>query len=413
MPLDQPHDILHLFLGLAVLLGTARVLGEVLRRLHQPAVVGELLAGVLLGPTVFGHIWPDAFASLFPREGPSATALSALALVGATLFLLVAGLEVDLSRLRRLGRPTLAVGVAGMVAPFALGFAAAAAWPDLLGQSATKSPLEFPLFFATALSISALPVIARTLMDLKLYRSDFGTVVVGAAVLNDLVGWLIFAVLLGLLNGAPAGVPFVKTLVWTVGLGLGVLTVGRAAMHRVLPWVETHLSFAGGVLGVALTATFLGAALAEWIGLHAVFGAFLVGVALGDSSHLREPTRGAISDFVGSLFAPLFFASIGLGVDFAQSFDLTLVLAVLGIACAGKIFGCALGARVAGMPKRQAWAVGFAMNGRGAMEIILGLLARQAGLVDDRMFVALVVMALATSMLAGPMVRALVGYGQA
>jgi Kef-type K+ transport system membrane component KefB len=198
-----------------------------------------------------------------------------------------------------------------------------------------------------------------------------------------------------------------------VGLGLGVLTVGRAAMHRVLPWVETHLSFAGGVLGVALTATFLGAALAEWIGLHAVFGAFLVGVALGDSSHLREPTRGAISDFVGSLFAPLFFASIGLGVDFAQSFDLTLVLAVLGIACAGKIFGCALGARVAGMPKRQAWAVGFAMNGRGAMEIILGLLARQAGLVDDRMFVALVVMALATSMLAGPMVRALVGYGQA
>jgi mannitol/fructose-specific phosphotransferase system IIA component (Ntr-type) len=151
------------------------------------------------------------------------------------------------------------------------------------------------------------------------------------------------------------------------------------------------------------------AAFTEYIGIHAVFGAFLAGVALGNSSHIREQTRMIIEQFVSFFFAPLFFGSIGLTVNFIHHFDLGLVLTVLVIACVGKVGGCTLGARLSGMPSRQAWALGFGMNARGAMEIILGLLALQFGVINERLFVALVVMALATSMISGPMMQWVLG----
>jgi mannitol/fructose-specific phosphotransferase system IIA component (Ntr-type) len=152
-----------------------------------------------------------------------------------------------------------------------------------------------------------------------------------------------------------------------------------------------------------------GAACTEHIGVHTIFGAFLVGVAIGDSSHLREQTRAVITQFVSFIFAPLFFASIGLKVNFATHFDWSLTLAALLIACLEKVVGCGLGARYSGMPTREAWALGFAMNARGAMEIILGLLALQQGVIGARLFVALVIMALLTSMVSGPMMQRILG----
>jgi mannitol/fructose-specific phosphotransferase system IIA component (Ntr-type) len=157
------------------------------------------------------------------------------------------------------------------------------------------------------------------------------------------------------------------------------------------------------VLGVAVILALLGAALTEWIGVHALLGAFLAGVAFGDSSHLRERTRATIDQFVTAGLAPLFFTTIGLSVDFAANFDLGLTALLIAIACAGKILGCAWGAARAGMERREAWAVGFAMNARGAMEIVLGMIALRAGLIGERLFVALVVMALVTSMMSGPL----------
>jgi mannitol/fructose-specific phosphotransferase system IIA component (Ntr-type) len=186
-----------------------------------------------------------------------------------------------------------------------------------------------------------------------------------------------------------------------------LLTVGRWVIHRILPWIQAHTGWPGGVLSFALTAALFCAALTEWMGVHAIFGAFLFGVALGDSNNLREQTRATMDRFINFFFAPLFFASIGLKVDFIAHFDPMLVAIVLIIASIGKIIGCGLGARWAGMPKREAWAVGFGMNARGAMEIILGLLALQAGVIRERMFVALVVMALVTSMISGPMMQRL------
>ncbi len=400
------HDeITFLFVALGLLLGTARVLGEAMQRVGQPAVIGEILAGVLLGPTVLGQFAPDLFALLFPTTGGVPYAIEGLTTVAIALFLLVAGLEIDLSTVWRQGRSAMVLSIAGIVGPFAVGFAAAWLAPEMMGADANADVFIFALFMATALSISALPVIAKTLMDLNLYRTDIGMIIVAAAVFNDLVGWIIFAVILALL-GADSTDMAIGTTIWmTLLFTAATLTVGRWLIHRSLPWIQAHGSWPGGVLGFALTLGLFGSAFTSWVGVHAIFGAFLVGVALGDSAHLRKQTRTTLEQFIGFIFAPLFFGSIGLHIDFIRNFDPVLCAVVFLIATVGKIGGCVLGAELARIPRRDGWAIAFGMNARGTMEIILGLLAMQAGLIDERLFVALVIMALATSMLSGPLMQ--------
>jgi Kef-type K+ transport system membrane component KefB/mannitol/fructose-specific phosphotransferase system IIA component (Ntr-type) len=400
-------EITTMLLALGVLLTAARVLGEVARKLGQPAVLGEIVAGIILGPTILGHVAPHGadvcFPWLAPVQHPTATiALSGFTTIAVVLFLLVAGLEVHLSTVARQGRVALSVSLAGIIVPFALGVAAAWWLPEFLGRPEQAGRGAFTLFVATAMAISALPVIAKTLMDLDLYRTDVGMVVMGAAIVQDVVGWLFFAVVLGLMGrGDGAGDPL-RTIGLVLGFAVLMITVGRWLINRILPWLHAHASWPGGVISFVLALTFFGAAYSEWSGIHAIFGAFFVGIALGDSPHLQERTRRVVEQFVSHAFAPIFFASIGLKVDFLAYLDWRLDLFVIVLACAGKILGCGLGARSAGMPPREAWTVGFAMNARGAMEIILGALALEYQVIDRRMFVALVVMALATSLMSGP-----------
>jgi len=301
----------------------------------------------------------------------------------------------------------------GMVVPFAIGFVMSWYFPGLLGAQEGADMLVFALFLATALSITALPVIAKTLMDLDLYRSDLGMIVISAAIFNDLIGWTIFAVILGLMESGAGHVSSISTTVVLTLVFAGVtLTGGRWLINRALPYLQAYTHWPGGVLSFALTLALLSAALTEWIGIHAIFGSFIVGVAIGDSPHMREHTRVVIDQFVSFFFAPLFFASIGLKVNFVSHFDFTLVATVLVIACVCKLAGGVLGARWGAMPPRDALAVGFAMNARGAMEIVLGLLALEAGIIRQPLFVALVVMAIVTSMMSGPMMRLILRPGK-
>ena len=398
-----PHDITMMFLALGILLAAARGLGDLAKRFKQPEVLGEILAGVLLGPTVLGALAPALTASLFPAEGPGAIALSSLTTLGIALFLLAAGLEVDFPTMRQHGKVAFGVGFWGMVVPFALGFGVAFGAPALLEREPRVPPLVFALFFATALSISALPVIARVLMDLNIYRTKVGMVTIGAAFGNNLAGAITFAVILGMMGAsAPSGWRIGGLILMALGFTAAMLTAVRWCVHRILPWVEAHMSRSSGVLGFALSFALLGAAFSEWLGIHAILGAFLVGVVVGDSSHFRDQTRATILQFVSSFFAPLFFATIGLSVNFVASFDWSLVVLVLVLATVGKVVGCGLSARVSGWTAREAGAIGFAMNARGAMEIVFGLLGFQYGVISERMLVALVVMAIATSMMSGP-----------
>ncbi|NCC26364.1 MAG: cation:proton antiporter, partial [Deltaproteobacteria bacterium] len=369
------HDnVVVLFLSLGVLLLTAHVFGEIAQRFRQPAVLGELLAGVLLGPTVLGAFAPGVCEFLFPMQGLNAVALETISTLAIALFLLVAGMEVDLSTIWKQGRVGLKVGLTSVAVPFAVALALALAFPNALGRLPSAEPLVFGLFFAIAISISALPIIAKTLMDMGLYRSELGMIVVSAAILNDLVGWIIFAVILGLLaSPSLAAGPIALTVLLTVVFVGGMLTVGRWLIHKAMPFVQAYTRWPGGELTFALVLGLFGAACTEWIGIHAIFGAFIVGVAVGDSSHLRERSRVVIDNFVSFIFAPVFFAGIGLRVDFLAHFDPALTASVLAIACVCKISGGALGARWGGLPGREAWTVGFATVSVGAMGIIVGM----------------------------------------
>jgi Kef-type K+ transport system membrane component KefB len=255
------------------------------------------------------------------------------------------------------------------------------------------------------MAITALPVIARVLMDLGLFKSRMGMLVISSAMINDVVGWLIFSVILGLIGKGNQHLSLVNTVLLTIGFTTLMLTLGRGMLNRVLPWVNKKLAWPGGVLSLSLALCFLASAFTEFIGIHAIFGAFIIGIALGDSEHFSERAKEIVHQFINNIFAPLFFVSIGLRVNFITNFDPWLTLFILLIAYAGKIIGSGLGTRLGGFGWRESLAAAFGMNARGAMEIILGLVALENGLIGERVFVSLVIMALLTSISSGPLMK--------
>ena len=406
MPHLTQHEVMTMFLALAVLLGTAKLAGELMQKLGQPSVLGEILAGILLGPTLLGHFRPQIYAALFPSTGAMPIVLETVTTIGVVFFLLTAGLEIDLRSIFRQGKSALLVSFFGVIIPFALGFSAAGAFPRFLGAEAGASRLIFALFVGTALSISALPVIAKILMDLNLIRTEMGTVVMSSAMFDDLVGWILFSMILGMMNTGSHSLGGVKrTILLVAAFTLLALTVVRWLIDKILPFIQAHTSWPGGVLGFIFTLTLAGAAFAEFAGIHAVFGAFITGIAVGESTHLRKRTSEHIHSIVTNVFAPFFFASIGLRTNFVSNFNLGITATVIGVACLGKLLGAGWGAHLGGMDRRTSWGVGLAMNARGAMEMILGLLALHAGLIRETMFVALVVMALFTSLVSAPAIH--------
>ena len=369
------HDVLVFLLSLATLLALARALGELARHLGLPLIVGELSAGILLGPTVLGRALPDVRSWLFPSGTPQKM-LGAYTTVAVVLLLVVAGIEVDLSIVRRRGRSALLTSVLGILLPMGGGL--------LLGLLLPDSDLVHPehrnlfaLFIGVALSISALPVIAKTLLDLGLFKTDIGLLVMAAAMIDDLIGWLSFSVLLGPMRGGTLDLRSLAiTLVLTIGFVTLCIFVGRRATDRLFGQLENApVGAPGRVLSIVILLALFGASITQAVGIHAVFGGFVVGVMVGDSPRLKQRTRVVIEDFVMNIFAPVFFASLGLRVDFVKAFDLRLCALVFLIATMAKVIGCTIGARAGGMQWRQSAAIGFGLNARGAKEIILALLA--------------------------------------
>lgn len=463
-----PSEITILLLSLAVLLGVARLLGEIAKRFGQPTVLGEILAGVILGATVLGNFAPDLYQKLFPEylndhksgqpvyydktnpeTGEAYTqtitdptngqtvsitvpdmlnakgephdkgrvpslvkvGLEAFFVFAVCLLLLVAGLEVDLSIVTKQGKAAVLVSLLGMVIPFIVGagvaYLLAMHAPNLIGYKvASGLPVPFALFLGIAMSITALPVIAKILMDLNMLKSDMGMLIMSSAMVNDLLGWIGFALVLAMIIPESESALSLEFVIPATFLFVGfMLTAGRWLAHRAIPFVQAHSSWPGGILGFVFVTALLCAALTEWIGIHAIFGAFLAGIALGDSKHLTARTRETIEQIVTYIFAPIFFAGVALRVDFYEGFDLPVILIVLIIAIIGKVVGCYIGAKLANLTTRECWAIGFGMSARGAMEIILAQIALSFRLIDQELFVAIVIMAIVTSVIAGPLMQ--------
>ena len=402
------HDaVVHLLIQLGVMLLMARLFAEIARRLKQPAVVGEIVAGILLGPTIMGMIQPEWFQTLFPAASTSGVVLSGMVQVAVVMLLFIAGLEVDLHIVWQQGKTALVTSLFGIVVPFALGFVFPYYFPEFFGYAENSSVFIFALFMGTAMSITALPVIVRILMDTNLFKTRMGLLVVSSAMIDDVVGWLIFSVILGMIGKGGHGMPIMSTIILTLSFTAIMLTVGRGVINRILPWINKKLAWPGGILSVSLALCFMGAAFTEYIGIHAVFGAFIIGVCVGDSEHFSERAKEIVHQFINNVFAPLFFVSIGLRVNFVTNFDLVLTILIIVIAFVGKVVGCGIGTRLSGVSWRESLAAGFGMNARGAMEIILGIVALENGLINEKVFVSLVIMALVTSMTSGPLMKKL------
>ncbi len=396
-------EIVTFLIIISLMLFVARGLGELLRLIKQPIIIGEIIAGILLGPTLLGTLAPEMYNKLFVSSSNISTALQGITTLAVIMLMLVSGLEVNLNVVLRQGKVASITSLMGVVFPFVLGFGFAYLFPESLGIMNINDRLVFSLFIGTALSITALPVVARTLMDLNLFKSEIGFIIIASAMFNDLIGWIIFSVLLGMVGAGSHGFSFTTTVILTFSFILIVIFVGRKLINRTLPFIQKRTAFPGGVLNLIFILGFLGAAFTEYIGIHAIFGAFIMGIAIGDSASLKEDTREIIHQFVTNIFAPLFFVSIGLRVNFIASFDLAIVSLFIILAFAGKVIGCSLGSYWGGLNKNDSLAVGFGMNSRGAMEIVLGILALQFGLIQEKVFVALVIMALITSISSAPL----------
>ena len=391
-----------LLVQLALLVAVARLGAEIAKRLGFPAVVGELTAGIALGPSLLGHYYPNAFLAIFPPDPQQYHLLDAFGTVGMSLLLLLTGLETDLRLLRNLGRAALIASVMGMVLPFGLGFALGYYMPvEYLADPSGR--MLFSLFLATAMSISAMPVIAKILIDLDLTKRNIGLVILSAGVVDDTVGWLILSLIAA---AATHGVVRVQDLGLTVAYLAIFIVVTIFVLYpilRVAVRIATeHFKASDSDLVLVIVTTFLCAAATERIGVHPVFGAFVAGIVFHQVPRLRKETIARLESVTFGVLAPIFFGIVGLRVDLWSlgGGGGTMLGIVIAVACVGKLVGCSLGAYWGGLRFWEAASIAVAMNARGAMEIVVATIGLSLGILTPQMFSIIVMVAIVTSFLA-------------
>ncbi len=400
--LDETHIYLFL-LQLLILMGCARGLGEWLRRWKQPALTAEILVGILLGPTVLGRLAPGLQQALFPAEAVQQAMLDTVAWIGVLLLLLDTGLEMDFSIAWRQRGSAFIIAVFDIVIPMAAAFAAVIWLPGSYMVNPGRR-IVFALFMAAVMTISAMPVAARVLHDLKLLKADLGFLIMSALTVNDIVGWVLFTIIMGVFTQAAMNAgAVVLVFASTVGFAALALTLGRKISTRAFDYLKRRrLADPAVSLTITVLLGLLFGALTQKLGIHALFGFFIAGVVIGEAKSLSEQTRGVISQMVHALFVPLFFANIGLKIDFIADFDAPLVALMCGVGIAGRYLGAWLGVAAARLPRINRDLIAIAHTPGGMMEIVVALLAMEAGLITSTVFVAIVFSAVFSSILVGP-----------
>ena len=402
-----PSEVL--FLGqILALLVCGRLMGELMARLGQPAVMGQLIAGILLGPSVLGEFWPAGEQALFPVDADQQAMIDAVAQLGILLLLLLTGMETDLSVVRNSRRAAFSTSICGIAIPFLFGFGLG----ELLPEAMLPDPgrrLITTLFLATALSISSVKIVAMVVRDVGFLRRTVGQVIVAAAIIDDTIGWIIMSVVFGLaLHGAIDPYSLARSLIGTA-LFLGVsFTIGRKLVFWVIRWTNDQFLSELPVITAILAVAGLMALTTNAIGVHTVLGAFVAGILIGQSPiltrHIAEQLRGLIV----ALFMPVFFGVAGLTANLAVLANMNLLLLTLGliaIASIGKFGGAFLGGRLGGMNSAESLALGCGMNARGSTEIIVATIGLSMGVLNQSLFTPIVAMAVATTMSMPPMLR--------
>jgi Kef-type K+ transport system membrane component KefB len=392
--------LVKVLLALTVIMITARVVGAIFARFNQPAVIGEVVGGILLGPSLLGRLSPELMAWLLPAD--AAPFLDVIAQLGVILYMFLVGLELDLGVLTTRVSTTIVISQASIVVPFALGSALATLLASSMAPPGVSSA-SFLLFFGVAMSITAFPVLARILGDRGLQRTEIGTLALTCAAINDAIAWCLLAFVVGVMQDTTTAA------VWTVVLtflyiGL-MLTAGRALAARAVAKFDASPRVGERSLALVLVAVLLSAVATEFIGIHAIFGAFLLGAIIPHHSQVAVQVTDRLADLVRVMFLPAFFAYTGMRTEIGLVHtveDWLLCAMIIAVATAGKLGGTALAARVMGLSWRNSATLGVLMNTRGLVELIVLNIGLDLGVITPRLFAMLVIMALVTTMMTGP-----------
>lgn len=400
--LDEKHIFIFL-VQVLIILGASRLLGEIFRRWKQPALTAEIIVGIFLGPTILGRFFPALQQFLFPLDITQLNMLETISWLGVLFLLMETGLEIDFSSAWRQRGDALTIALTDIILPMAICFLPAFLLPDHYLVNADRR-IIFAFFIAVVMTISAMPITARALHDLRLLKTDLGFLIMSALSVNDIIGWLIFAVVLGIFMQSQVSViGNFAVFIFTVSFTFLCLSLGRRITGRAIVAIQRHkLAEPATSFTFICLLGFLCGAVTQKIGIHALFGFFIAGMMAGASPALPEKTRQIFSQMVYALFVPFFFVNIGLKVDFLNNFDLLLVglFSLFGIA--GRFFGAWFGVGLTKVDRVNRLPISIAHIPGGVMEIVISLLALENGLITKPVFVAIVFSAVLSSVILGP-----------
>ena len=393
---------------IVVLMVVGRLLGETMLRLRQPAVMGQLIAGLLLGPSLFGLLLPDAQHALFPKSAEQKAMIDAISQFGVLLLLLLTGMETDLKLVRQTGRASLSASLMGIVVPFICGVVLGEMLPDSMLPDPQKR-LITSLFLGTALSIASVKIVAMVVREMNFMRRVVGQVILASAIIDDSIGWIIVSIIFSLaLHGSVETTSLAQSVIGTLVFMVASLTIGRRAVFFAIRWVNDHFVSEFAVITTILVIMCVMALITHLIGVHTVLGAFVAGILVGESPiltrHIDEQLRGLITAF----FAPVFFGIAGLSADLTILADPEIALFTAGLvllASLGKFGGAFIGAELGGLTRREGFALACAMNARGSTEVIIATVGLSMGALNQNLFTMIVAMAVLTTMAMPPTLR--------
>ena len=400
------HATLIFLLQLGLLLGLALLLGRLAVRLRMPAVVGELTAGVLVGPSVLAHLSPALSGWLLPRDAEQLHLLDAVGQLGVLLLVGVTGLHVDLKLLRRKGTTALRVGAGGLLVPLGLGVGLGFLLPAFLFTPGTER-VVFASFVGVAMGVSAIPVIAKTLLELRLLHRNVGQLIISAATVGDVVGWLLLSMVSALATTGLLAVQVLLSLAGLVALLVGMVVVGRPMVDAALRLAHRSSEPGLGVT-VCVALLLLAAAGSHALGMEPVLGTLLCGMLIGSSRWVDRSRIAPLRTVVMFVLAPIYFATAGLRMDLTalgRPPVLGAAGAVLLVAVLGKFLGAYAGARASRLSHWEGLALGAGLNARGVIEVIVATVGLRLGVLTTAMYTIVVLVAIMTSLMAPPLLR--------
>jgi len=400
------HSLLLFLLQVGLLLLLAVVFGRLAARFGMPAVVGELVVGVLLGPSLLAWAAPGLHGWLFPAAAEQYHLLDAVGQIGVILLVGFTGMQMDMGLLRRRRAAAAGVGLGGLIVPLGLGIGAGYVLPKVLIPEGTDITV-FALFLGVALCVSAIPVIAKTLMDMKLLHRNVGQLTLAAGAIEDAFGWFMLSIVSAMAVTAVSTGAVLLSLGYLAAVIVFALTIGRPLVRGVLRTAAKSDS-PGLTVSAAVVLILLASAGTQALGLEAIFGAFVCGILISTSGKVDPAKLAPLRTVVLSVFAPVFFATAGLRMDLTALIRpqvLLTGLAVLALAIIGKFVGAYAGARLSGLNKWEGLALGAGLNARGVIEIVVAMVGLRLGILSVEIYTIVILVAIVTSLMAPPILR--------